>query len=339
MNSLLTKDAALLLFMLTIGEVNSPGAPAQATVENKTRSAATNYEQQLYGPPAHLIAPEVAASTIRRFRAAYPQLGSPRFLLYVNRELIDQRTGLKLAGREETVVSTRREAARETVPSEGESPIAPTAPAPSPASASTGLASGGGLSELTTRSTDGVETPSPRTALSSTEKKVATVNRYERTEREEDSFEYRQLVREVELAFGRRLRSAGAALADQKIATALMADRPLRDFTTPTEGEQARKDREALAKAADVVLEILLVHRETIVARVSGNATLSQPEIQVTAIRLNDSRILGQASSADVLGSAAQQQKRLGQHHSSRDITDAVALYLMDDMMLGLNQN
>jgi hypothetical protein len=167
---------------------------------------------------------------------------------------------------------------------------------------------------------------------------VATVNRYERTEREDDSFEYRQLARDLEITFGRRLRSAGATLADQKVATALMADRPLRDFTTPTEGEQARKDREALARVADAVIEILIVHREATITRVSGNATRSKPEIHVTAVRLNDSRILGQATSLDVLGSSAQQSQIL-QNHTSRDITDAVALALMDDMLLGLNQN
>ena len=343
MKAYLAKSAGL--FLLTTAAVNLTNGQSPAPAERSARPAGASYEQKLFSLPAHLIAPDVAAETISRFRAAYGKLGSPRFLIYVNRDLVDQRTGLKLAGREETVVNTRREAARDVaLPSESEAESTPTGSTTTTRTTSNTLNLGqtnggsGRLPEPKNHGGDGSEGSAARATVSSGEKKVATINRYERTEREDDSFEYRQLVRDVEIAFGRRLRSAGASLADQKVATALNADRPLRDFTTPTEGEQARKDREALAKVADVAVEILIAERETRVPQVSGDTTRMKPEILVTAIRLADSRIMGQATSADVLGPPARQSQIL-RRFTAHDIADATALHLMDDLLLGLNAN
>jgi len=327
------------ILLLTVLAVNPVPGQTVAPAEKDALQAKPLYEQKLFGAPAQLVAPEVLAETIGRFKAAYRHLGSPRFLIYVNRELIDQHTGLKLAGREETVVNTRREAAREVTPSEreGES-LPPAGGVTTSTSVTLNPTNGGAGPEPKGHTADTTESPALRANLSTNEKKVATVNRYERTEREDDSFEYRQLARDIEIVFGRRLRSAGANLADQKIAAALIADRALRDFSTPTEGEQARKDREALTKVADVVVEILIAYRETQVTQISGDATRMKPEIQVTAIRLADSRIMGQATSADVMGSSSRQNQIL-HRYTSRDIADATALRLMDDMLLGLNDN
>jgi glycine cleavage system aminomethyltransferase T len=55
---------------------------------------------------------------------------------------------------------------------------------------------------------------------------------------------------------GRPLRAGGAALADQRLMTQRLADRPLKNITT--EGEQAYKDRESLKQIADVVVEVLI---------------------------------------------------------------------------------
>lgn len=305
--------------LATLAFTVSITASAAQPADKKAADPKFVYEQRPIGASQQLVSPAVAAETISRFRAAYPKLGNPRILIYVNRELVDVRTGLKLAGREETVVSSKREAVRDLQPSsEGDS----GAPGTETTSASTNNAGG---------TTDSA--PS-KAAVSSTEKKVANVNKYERTEREDDSFEYKQMVRDVELVFGRRLRSGGASLADQRIATQLMADRPLRDFTTPTEGEQARKDREALAKVADVVLEILIANRDVTVSKVSGNVSRNVPDLQVTAIRISDSKIIGQASAADVLGQKAQ-LNYVSNTFTTRDIADATALFLMEDMMIG----
>ena len=101
------------------------------------------------------------------------------------------------------------------------------------------------------------------------------------------------------------------------------------------EGEQARKDREALAKVADVVLEILVSSREIIVPEVSGNRSYSVPDIQATAIRLEDSRILGQATASDILGQD-RFAGRVVRNYDVREITEATALALMEDMMIGV---
>jgi hypothetical protein len=97
-----------------------------------------------------------------------------------------------------------------------------------------------------------------------------------------------------------------------------------------TEGEQARKDREALEKIADVAVEILVSSKKVDVAELSGTRTYEVPDIQVTAMRLKDSEVLGQASSADVLrGHPGVMARSYGVH----EITEAVALALMEDMV------
>ncbi|MEY2877897.1 MAG: hypothetical protein RLZZ15_277 [Verrucomicrobiota bacterium] len=137
-----------------------------------------------------------------------------------------------------------------------------------------------------------------------------------------------QTVREIERLFGRAFRTAGATLADQKTATALLPDAA----GTRLLGDQAAKEREALAGIADLVVEVLISSRNLTVPEVSGDATYTVPDIQATAIRLKDSAILGQAAASDILGrdhSAARIAKQFG----VRDITEATALALLDDML------
>src|SRR5262245_23380298 len=73
--------------------------PARTSV-SATSPASAPYQQRAYLPEANLVTPEVAAAIQERFRAAYPKLGSPRFLLHVNRTLVDSRTGLRVVGRD-----------------------------------------------------------------------------------------------------------------------------------------------------------------------------------------------------------------------------------------------
>jgi hypothetical protein len=139
-----------------------------------------------------------------------------------------------------------------------------------------------------------------------------------------------QTVREVERLFGRAFRNAGAQLADQKTATALLPEEAGAHLT----GEQAAKDREALAKVADIAIEILISSRSLIVPGVSGDLTYPVPDIQATAIRLKDSAIVGQAAASDVIGKGAQAGRVLRQFDVS-DITEATAVALMEDMLTG----
>jgi hypothetical protein len=136
-----------------------------------------------------------------------------------------------------------------------------------------------------------------------------------------------QTVRDIERLVGRAFRSGGAKLSDQRIAGVMLSAQPGARLL----GDQATKDREALAQSADIAIEVLISTRTLIAAEVSGDTTVAVPDIQMTAIRLKDAAILGQASASDVLGaSAAQAAKKF----SAADITEATALALMEDMLL-----
>jgi len=139
-----------------------------------------------------------------------------------------------------------------------------------------------------------------------------------------------QTVREVERLFGRAFRNAGATLADQKTAAALLPEQA----GTRLVGNQAAKDREALAGIADIVIEVLISSRNLTVPEVSGDATYTVPDIQATAIRLKDAAIVGQAAASDILGRDLQ-AGRIIRQFGVRDITEATALALMDDMLTG----
>jgi len=138
----------------------------------------------------------------------------------------------------------------------------------------------------------------------------------------------RQTVREVERLIGRVFRQAGAQLADQAAAADLL---PAQAGTHLVE-DRAARDREALAKVADVAIEVLIASRPLPVTRLSGDTSVTVPDIQMTAIRLRDAAIIGQASASDVIGkgeAAAQTAMRF----DVRDITEATALALMEDLL------
>jgi len=139
-----------------------------------------------------------------------------------------------------------------------------------------------------------------------------------------------QTVREIERLFGRAFRNGGATLADQKSAVGLLEENPGYRLV----GDQAAKDRAALAKIADVAIEVLISSRSLTVPEISGDKTYTVPDIQATAIRLKDSAIIGQAAASDILGRDMQAGKIMRQF-GVRDITEATALALMEDMLLG----
>ena len=231
------------------------------------------YDQKQYGGHVALVTPEQAQGIMDRFKAAYPALGSPRFLIYVNRELVDAQPGMKLIRREEHIESSRSD---------------------------------------TNSSVKSVENNSYRA-----DGKTAT------------TLADKQTVRDVERLFGRPLRQAGASLVDQKVAAALIADKPISEFIGTTDTPQSRKDREALGKIADTVIEILVASKSVTVTTISGEQAITIPDIQATAIRLSDSKIVAQASSADVTNRVPPTSLA---GFSIPEITEATALALMEDM-------
>ena len=136
-----------------------------------------------------------------------------------------------------------------------------------------------------------------------------------------------QTVRDIERLVGRAFRSGGAKLSDQGIAGVMLSAQPGARLL----GDQATKEREALAQSADIAIEVLISTRTLIAAEVSGDTTVDVPDIQMTAVRLKDAAILGQASASDVLGAGAAQAAK---KFSAADITEATALALMEDMLL-----
>ncbi len=277
----------------TVSIVTPPPAQPQTFV----------YDQKpLAGGQPVLIRPEQANAIIEKFRAAYQKLGNPRMVIYVNRALVDQNTGLQVIARTE-----KTDVNRETTTTEfdGNAP----------------------------KGTNGVNAPG-KGKTSRTATRSAFENRYRNNERKEPALADRQTMRDIERLFGRPLRMGGVALADQRLATELMANRPLKSVTT--EGEQARKDREALAKIADVAVEILVSSKNVQVAEVSGDNTYTIPDIQTTAIRLSDARILGQASSSDIIG-REHQVSYYARNFDVRSIAETTALALMEDMLTGID--
>ena len=270
--------------------------------------------QRVYGPsPDTLVARETTNGILENFHKVYAPTSAPRIVIYVNRELVDFDAGMKLTGRTEKYETTESAAKHdlETPPSPGapqtQINVAVNGNTGSPASA----AMGKGTSNSTVTKTSGENT-------------------YQIKEAAKGTLADKQTVREVERLFGRVFRNGGASLADQKNAASLLEDKPGGRLV----GDAAAKDRAALAKVADFAIEVLISSRNLTVPELAGDKTYAVPDIQATAIRLKDSAIVGQASASDILGKDIQ-AGRIMRQFDARDITEATAIALMEDMLTG----
>lgn len=302
-----------------------PPSVTQAPLQIAPAGKVYNYEQNAVAAQPVLVTPEQAKVVMDKFKKAYAKLKSPRILMYVNRDLVDRTTGITLAGRTEAfdVESNSSNSNFEADPKFANRANAQP----------TTITADGDVTVRGSLGTQGNEIPGKRSASTSSKKgKVSNV--YHHKKPAAFSLTDKQTVRDIERLFGRPLRHGGARLADQKLATQLIPDKPFKEGDTPTEGTQAYKDRQALAKVADVVLEILVSSRDVIVPGISGNRTYTLPDIQATALRLSDSRVLGQASSSDVIGHD-RYAGRIARNFDIRDIAEATALALMEDMTVG----
>ena len=160
--------------------------------------------------------------------------------------------------------------------------------------------------------------------------KTAGTNTYKVRDAAAPTLADQQTVREIERLFGRAFRQGGAQLADQKIAASLLPEEPGAHLT----GDNAAKDRKALADIADLAIEVLISSRNIAVPEVSGDATYNVPDIQATAIRLKDAMIVGQAAASDIIGKGVA-AGRVMRQFDVQEITEATALALMDDMLTG----
>ncbi len=244
------------------------------------------YEQKQYGRPPVILDPMEAQAIVDDFRSNYTALGSPRILIYVNRDLVDGQSGLKLSARSEKVETTST----------------------STSSASPGATNAPGSNETVTTHT------------------VAN-NTYADNGKAAPSLADRQTVRDVERLIGRPLRAAGATLVDQAVAEQLAGDRPL-DSAALRSGQS----RDDVSRIADVVLEVLISSRTVTVPEVSGDKTYTMPDLQVTAIRLKDAKVIGQATAADVINKAGGPGV-VARNFGVSDITEATSLALMDNIL------
>ncbi len=142
----------------------------------------------------------------------------------------------------------------------------------------------------------------------------------------------RESVAEVTRLFGRPFRAAGAQLVAPDVAAPLVAGKSFGHFTA-TGSEQARNDGAALARVADVIVEVVITDREVLLPRVAEDRVFVVPDIHATAIRLGDSAILGQASSREVL--REREPGRSNYRFGLREIAESTALALLDDIAQG----
>lgn len=294
-------------------EYQPPPPVSQAVAPLQRNLGEANDAQRLYGPTGDtLIARQTANGILENFQKVYAVTNAPRIVIYVNRELVDLESGLKLTGRTEKYSTTESSAKNDI-----ETPAA-TAPqtqinvaVSGNANATPAVPLGKGTSNSTVTNTSGE-------------------NSYQLKENGKATLADRQTVREVERLFGRAFRNGGARLADQKTAMSFVDEKQGGRLV----GDAAAKDRAALAEIADIAVEVLISSRNLTVPELAGDKTYAVPDIQATAIRLKDSAIVGQASASDILGKDVQAGRVLRQF-DVRDITEATAIALMEDMLTG----
>lgn len=293
------------------------GVVAQPAATNAMPPSKFDYEQPPIVSRPALVSPEQVATIIERFRKTYAKLGSPRMLIYVNRELVDGKSGLQ------PVTVTEKTTVAEAAARSNAEPV-------KAAGARIGAMGNGGILGGA-QTGDGMLSPGKGKLVPPPgQNERETTYRYQ--ERVGAALADRQLVRDIERGLGRPLRQVGVKLADQGVATDMTPPNPLKAFDS-TEASQAAKERAALANVAEVVIEVLVSNRTTIIREISGDREAQVPDLQATAIRLKDARILGQASSMDVIG-RGQQADRLSRQHELNEIAEATALALMQDMVM-----
>src|ERR1051326_6464560 len=99
--------AATLAFAQNSTEPQPPVPIVQAEPRDTTLALPRPDNQKVYGPSSDtLIARETAQGVLENFRKAYTLTNVPRVVVYVNRELVDTGSGLKLTSRKENFEET-----------------------------------------------------------------------------------------------------------------------------------------------------------------------------------------------------------------------------------------
>jgi hypothetical protein len=128
---------------------------------------------------------------------------------------------------------------------------------------------------------------------------------------------------DVQRLVARPLRIAGATLVDPATAG------QFKDSLSAAWLIQNKSGRDAVSRIADVVIEAHVSSRTVTVNDSSGPKTLTVPELQLTALRLTDTKIIGQVSASDLL-SRAGGPGYVARNFNVRDVAESTALALMD---------
>jgi hypothetical protein len=309
---------AALAFAQAEPESQPPPPIVQAMPRTEPNFGPAADNQRLYGANSGtLIARETANGILENFHKVYATTNAPRVVIYVNRELVDLESGMKLTGHTEKYETTES-----STKNDFETPAHPGSAGTPQTQINVGVA--GGSSDRTEHAPHGKGTSSSSVSKTSGE------NSYQVKDAPKGTLADKQTVREIERLFGRAFRNGGARLADQKSAASLLDDKPAGRLV----GDAAARDRAALADIADIAVEVLVSSHSITLPGLAGDHTYSVPDIQATAIRLKDSAIVGQAAASDIIGKDLQAGRAV-QQFDVRDITEATALALMEDMLTG----
>ncbi|MDR1010043.1 MAG: hypothetical protein LBM04_02760 [Opitutaceae bacterium] len=156
-----------------------------------------------------------------------------------------------------------------------------------------------------------------------------------------DSLADKQTIRDIERIAAKPFLQAGATLVDQQAASMIASGTAQPGATTNVEviaaggvvmiaSGTAQSDAAPSAPAGDVAIETLVTSRQVVLPSISAeNETITIPDIQMTAIRLSDAAILGQATASDIVN---QLPPSALPGLTVQDALEATALNLMADM-------
>jgi len=138
-----------------------------------------------------------------------------------------------------------------------------------------------------------------------------------------------EALADVQRLFSRPLQFAGASLTDPNVAAAVLAGKPLEEFTGAQDSPRARRDREALSHIADVVIEVVITSKTVAPPGAPEGQGIVLPEIQSKAVRLSDGRVLGRGYSTMMTNRIP--PAKLAKY-DVRELAEIAALALMEQM-------
>ncbi len=140
----------------------------------------------------------------------------------------------------------------------------------------------------------------------------------------------RNRTRDVEQWVQQLFAAGGATLIDSTVGVPLLGSKPYQRIPA-ADNAKSKRDREALGKATDVVVEVLIVVRQVKVQTSAGETVYVVPGLAIEAYRVTDSALLGAASARDVIKSHNLPEDTI-MKITMNDRTQIAVLALMEEM-------